>query len=85
MRAGDESDITLMKYWRKQAFVSWELEHRAPSQAVRPEKKPRVRKPAAPRPRKERPHPALRRDAPKKPRVEKVVIDDWVPSEMSWD
>lgn len=79
------TDNALMNYWKNQAFVSYELEARAPSQAVRPEKKPRVRKPCIPRPRRERPHPSLRRDTPKKPRVEKVVIDDWVPTEMSWD
>lgn len=85
IKAGDESDITLMKYWAKQAFVSWQLEHRAPSQAVRPPRQPRVRQPYVRKTRRERPHPALRRDAPKKPHVKKVVIDDWMPSEMRWD
>ena len=90
IREGDMTDNALMNYWKSQAYVSWEYEHRAPSQAVRPEKKPRVRKPYVRRTRKERPHPAIRRDAPKRPKKslaqeKKPAVAAWVPTEIRWD
>ena len=92
IREGDDSDRALMKYWARQAFVIDELQNRDPSLTPQPEKAPRgprKRKPYARKPRHERPHPALRRDAPKKPRIQKAEkvpeVAAWVPLPLTWD